>query len=56
LVCARYVQAQLFEVNGGDPGVLMAAIAALALAACVAAILPARRAASINPVRALRSE
>ncbi len=56
LLCARYVQSQLFEVKRGDPGVLTAAIAALALAACVAAILPAKRAATTDPARALRRE
>jgi macrolide transport system ATP-binding/permease protein len=56
LLCARYVQSQLFEVTAGDPGVLTAAIAALALAACAAAILPAKRAATIDPATALRSE
>jgi len=56
LLCVRYVHSQLFEVTGGDPGVLTAAITALVLAACAAAILPARRAATIDPVKALRSE
>jgi ABC-type lipoprotein release transport system permease subunit len=50
------VQSQLFEVTGKDPGVITAAIAALALAACAAAILPAKRAATIDPAKALRSE
>ncbi len=56
LLCARYVQSQLFEVSGADPGVLIAAIGALALATCAAAILPAKRAATIDPVKGLRSE
>jgi macrolide transport system ATP-binding/permease protein len=56
LLCGRYVQSQLFEVTGRDPDVLTAAIAALALAACAAAILPAKRAATIEPAKALRSE
>ena len=56
LLCARYLQSQLFEVTRADPGVLTAAIAILALAACVAAILPAKRAASIDAAQALRSE
>jgi predicted permease len=56
LLCARYVQSQLFEVTGGDPGVLTMAIATLALAACAAGILPAKRAATIDPAKALRSE
>jgi predicted permease len=56
LLCGRYVQSQLFEVTGGDPGVLTTAIATLALAACAAGILPAKRAATIDPAKALRSE
>jgi macrolide transport system ATP-binding/permease protein len=56
LLCARYLQSQLFEVTGRDPGVLTAAIAALALAACAAAVLPAKRAATIDAAKALRSE
>jgi macrolide transport system ATP-binding/permease protein len=56
LCCARYVQSQLFEVNGTDPGILIAAITTMALAACAAGILPAKRAATIDPVKALRSE
>jgi ABC-type lipoprotein release transport system permease subunit len=35
---------------------MFGAIAMLAVAACVAGLIPARRAASIDPVRALRSE
>ncbi len=56
LLCVRYMQSQLFEVAGGDPSVLTAAIATLALAACAAGLLPARRAARIDPATALRSE
>jgi ABC-type lipoprotein release transport system permease subunit len=39
-----------------DSRVMMGAIATLAFAACVAGIIPARRAASIDPVQALRTE
>jgi ABC-type antimicrobial peptide transport system permease subunit len=56
LLCARYVQSQLFEVTGTDPAILTAAIATMALAACAAGILPAKRAATIDPAKALRSE
>ena len=56
LLCVRYMQSQLFQVAGGDPRVLTAAIATLALAACAAGLLPARRAARIDPATALRSE
>jgi ABC-type antimicrobial peptide transport system permease subunit len=47
---------QLFGVKAYDPLILGGAVAVLAAAAILAAILPARRAASIDPVRALRAE
>lgn len=56
ILAGRLLQASLFGVSGHDPAVLAGAVAALAGAAVVAALLPARRAASIDPVRALRSE
>jgi ABC-type lipoprotein release transport system permease subunit len=46
----------LFEVSGNDVGTLAAAAGALAVAALVAGLIPARRAASTDPVKALRSE
>jgi hypothetical protein len=42
--------------NRVDAGVLAGAIATLAAAACVAGMIPAQRAASVDPSRALRSE
>ncbi|HEY1575458.1 MAG TPA: ABC transporter permease [Terracidiphilus sp.] len=59
LFCVRSiksVQSQLFEVVGGDAGVIAAAVCTLAVAACIAGIIPARRAASIDPAKALRTE
>jgi predicted permease len=56
LICVRYVKSQLFEVSGNDVGTLAAAAGALAVAALVAGLIPARRAASTDPVKALRSE
>ena len=55
-LCVRFVKAQLYEVTRLDPMVLGTAIATLALAALVAGLIPARRAASIEPARALRTE
>ena len=55
-LCVRFVQAQLYEVKGVDAAVILASISALALAASLAAFIPARRAASIDPASALRIE
>ena len=52
----RLISAQLYGVTGWDPMALSIAIAALAVCAFVAAIIPALRAASIDPMRALRTE
>ena len=56
LVCVRFVKAQLYEITSADPNIVLGAIAIVTVAACVAAMIPARRAASIDPVQALRSE
>jgi macrolide transport system ATP-binding/permease protein len=52
----RFVKAQLYEVKGIDAAVLLASVLTLALAASMAAFIPARRAASIDPAKALRTE
>jgi hypothetical protein len=52
----RLISAQLYGVTGSDPIALFVAIAALGGCAFVAAIIPAMRAASIDPMRALRTE
>lgn len=54
--CSRLIAAQLYEVKGWDPVVLSGSIVALAVCAFFASIVPAQRAASINPVIALRVE
>ena len=54
--CSRLIAAQLYEVKGWDPMVLTGAILTLATCAFFASIIPARKAASINPVQALRIE
>jgi predicted permease len=56
MLCVRYVKAQLYEIASVHLGVMAVAIVVLVVAACVAGMIPARRAASINPVRALRVE
>lgn len=52
----RLLQAQLYGVASWDPVALGVSAAALALCACAAAVIPARRAASISAVDALRGE
>jgi len=56
MLCVRYVKAQLYEIASVDLGVMAVAIVVLVVAACIAGMIPARRAASINPAQALRVE
>ena len=50
------ISAQLYGVSSSDPLALPAAALTLAAAAFIAALIPARRAASISPMDALRNE
>ena len=52
----RLISAQLYGVSSWDPFALTVAASALAVCAFFAAIIPARRAASISPINALRME
>jgi macrolide transport system ATP-binding/permease protein len=52
LLCACFVKAQLYEVTNASPSLMTATIAILAAAAFIAGIIPARRAASTDPVQA----
>jgi ABC-type antimicrobial peptide transport system permease subunit len=56
IACGHLIAAQLYQVKSWDPLVLTASIAALGFCALVASVIPAQRAASINPVEALRTE
>jgi predicted permease len=53
---SRYVGSQLFGVKPTDIGTAVVAIVVLGAVVTVAAALPARRASSIDPIRALRYE
>ncbi len=52
----RLMTAKLFGVRSWDPKVFAVAILSLAICAAVASILPAQRAASTDPVKALRAD
>jgi len=56
LFMGRLMTSLLFHVSGFDPVILAAASTALAICAAAAAFIPAIRAASLDPVRALRTE
>jgi ABC-type antimicrobial peptide transport system permease subunit len=56
LALGRGMQAILFDTSPSDPWVLGAAALLLGAVALVAAYLPARRAASVAPIIALRNE
>jgi ABC-type antimicrobial peptide transport system permease subunit len=50
------VKSQLYEMKTVSGGALAVAVGTLLAAACVAGLIPARRAASVDPAQALRSE
>jgi predicted permease len=52
----RAMQAFLFGVGRHDPTTILSVCALLAVSGLIAAIIPARRAASIDPMQALRTE
>jgi putative ABC transport system permease protein len=56
LLLGRLLQSQLYGISGGDPLTLLAGTVIVACVAMLAASLPARRAASVEPMKALRTE
>jgi putative ABC transport system permease protein len=56
MLLARLLRSQLFGVTPSDPYVLIAAISLVASVVLLAALLPARRAASVDPCEVLRAE
>jgi ABC-type antimicrobial peptide transport system permease subunit len=55
-LATRLIESFLFETTPTDAGTFVAVAATLAIAAVVAAWIPARRAARVDPVQALRVE
>jgi predicted permease len=56
LIAGYFMSSQLYQVSGYDPLALAGAVAVLCLCAALAGFIPARRAASIEPMKALRIE
>jgi FtsX-like permease family len=53
---SRYVASQLYDVTPTDPATIAIAIAGLVTVAAAAGLIPALRAARVNPITALRHE
>lgn len=53
---SRVLQSLLYEVKPGDPLAFVGATVLLLGVAVLAILLPARRASSVDPVKALKSE
>ena len=56
LLSVRFVKAQLYEITSANTQVMLRAIVTLAVPVCIASLIPAHRAPSIEPVQALRME
>ncbi|HET6220062.1 MAG TPA: ABC transporter permease [Acidobacteriaceae bacterium] len=56
IVATRALRSQLFNVSSTDVNIYAIAITIVVFVAALAALIPARRAASVDPMRALRTE
>jgi ABC-type antimicrobial peptide transport system permease subunit len=56
MLATRAVRSQLFGVSTADPATYGAAILVICLVAAFAGLMPARRAAGVDPARALRTD
>jgi ABC-type antimicrobial peptide transport system permease subunit len=55
-LCSRVLESMLFEVSGVTPSIYGGVAALLFAVVLVAALVPARRAASVDPVEALKAD
>ena len=56
LLLSHYLRSQLFGISNNDPLTLVGVVIVVSAVAMLASLLPARRAASVNPTKALRYE
>jgi ABC-type antimicrobial peptide transport system permease subunit len=56
IICSRWLASTLFGLTPGDPLSFGIALIAVTLVTIGASLAPARRAATLDPMRALRSE
>jgi ABC-type antimicrobial peptide transport system permease subunit len=56
IMLSRTVRSQLYNVSPADPLVLFLGTLMVAAVALLSALLPARRAATVEPMKALRTE
>lgn len=56
LALGRLIASQLYQTSAHNPLLLAATMSILAIAALLACLLPARRAALVDPIQALRIE
>jgi ABC-type antimicrobial peptide transport system permease subunit len=56
VAATHWVRNMLYETSAVDPWAIGLSVAVLTVAAVLASLLPARRAASVDPMRVLRSE
>ena len=53
---SRLIQAQLYNMQGGNRGIFVAGSLAIVAVAALAGLIPALRATRIDPMTALRNE
>ena len=56
MLASRAVRSQLYNVSPADPVVIASGVVIVTLVVIASALLPARRAASVEPMEALRTE
>lgn len=56
LLCSRWAQSLLFQVKANDPAIIAVAALGLSAVTVAAALIPARRAANLDPMTTLRDE